>query len=733
MALYTIRIGSSMASPDFEFTRSDFRSLPQLTTAVDILGSELAVDELRFDVDYDSGAYVWFSPKDYDGVMTKDGYMFAAADTTPDLSTVPYGTPVWLLENGTLYAKLYFKNAVRSGARTYTVTAMSAVGFLAAQDHMGGLYTNVTVGALLTEIIGAGFVWTADPEVASEKVSGWLPAGSRRDNLHLLMFAMGISLTKNADGSIRFLYIYDGDGTLIPQDRCFPGVSLDYNSEVSAVEVAEHSFFALSSTEAQQLFDNTNEAAVSGVRIIFDGPYFGLDAQHGLTIDESGVNYAIVSGTGTLTGKPYTHNTRLLRKTLPGASGKAKLQSSTEDALVNALNSANVAGKLLAYYSTRKTARVTVKALREQAGDVVRFEDPKGDTIKGVVTQANFAFSTWPKAALKVIAGYVPGWHGNFYHNRMLIDEPGEYSLPSGVTDARYVLIAPGSGGVGGYDGEQFNAQSDLQSFYDGYRIGYFYKDAKQYPAAGGAAGDPGLSGKILTFDATIADGEVLTVSFGAVGTGGAKNGGAGTAGGETVLTSASLGTKTTADGSRVDGYVDPVTGELFAAAGLPGVPGGDGGLTDTIDLYGYKGGDGLPGGNAGEQSAGTPGAGKSGSLYVPRWTYRASGGASGGAAYGADGDPGGDADAWYTEISGGVNLYVHGGDGGDGADALAPPTPAYGCGGGGGNGGGGAGDPGGCELNAEGYGNVYAGQKGSAGSGSVGGDGGAGCLIIFY
>ena len=102
MALYTIRIGSNMAAPDFEFTRSDFRGLPQLSTALDIINSELAVDELRFEVDWDSGAYVWFSPKDYDGVMTSDGYMFATADTTAELSAVPYGTPVWLLENGAL-------------------------------------------------------------------------------------------------------------------------------------------------------------------------------------------------------------------------------------------------------------------------------------------------------------------------------------------------------------------------------------------------------------------------------------------------------------------------------------------------------------------------------------------------------------------------------------------------------------------------------------------------------
>jgi hypothetical protein len=52
---------------------------------------------------------------------------------------------------------------------------------------------------------------------------------------------------------------------------------------------------------------------VTAQEVIFNnGPYHDLVASENLTIVESGDNYAILTGTGTLTGQAYTHQTNIV-------------------------------------------------------------------------------------------------------------------------------------------------------------------------------------------------------------------------------------------------------------------------------------------------------------------------------------------------------------------------------------------------------------------------------------
>ena len=595
---YKILIGGTVTAPDIIINYAVYKSgTIQLVTAVDVSGSELAVDELGAEVFYVSGDDVLFAPADYDGIESSDGYLLAGSDSMPDLTEVSYGTPAWLLENDAVIAKLYFVEATMTGAKLYSIKLMSAIGFLDREKHMGGVYASETVGDLIADIIGDRFVYSVEPAVASQLVKGWLPVGTRRENLHRLMFALGITLRKDASGDISFVFLYDSEGTFVPPQRKF-SARVEYNAQVTAVNVTEHAYFKASGTAEEQVW--SNETPVTDLLVEFQDPVYDLRAD-GLTVSESGDNYAVVSGAGTLYGKKYAHVTRVIRREVSGAAGKPNEVQVSNDGLISELNSESVAERLAAYYGARKTARLTVKLAGEKAGDTVSFRDSLGADVKGFVTQAVTRFSTFGKAQLKVIEGYVPGNQGNYYNSYVIVKGSdlvsGNWVVPSAMRgkQCRIVLFSGAQGGQGGWYGETkgLNTGSGMTRYYIEDNTAYLYGNlgTAQTGGKGGPGGKGGASAtRILTIEIAALESS-YPVSFGAGGEGGAggtvvrdlSNGQF-----DPVLTppedgepgaDSTFGAQSTASGVAFGGsYYNGVTGEILAQAGESGVDGGDGG-----------------------------------------------------------------------------------------------------------------------------------------------------------
>lgn len=729
-------IGVDPSAPAYEFSRAEIRSRSlQVVTAVDVVGSELAADELYADVNYTSGEAVWFSPADYDGVMTADGFIFAAADVTPDLALVPYATPVWLMDGATVRHKLYFREAVQIDPRTYSLTAQSGVGVLERRRHLGGLYTGQTVSTVLAEIIGDAFSYSAAPAVASQAVYGLLLADSARANLHKLLFALGISLTKAADGSVQFVFLDAETDGGIPSSRTFLGGTVTFQTPVTAVSVTEHAYFSQSVT-TETLFDNSGDPAVDHALIEFNNAFSNLTTTGSLIVNESGPTYAVVSGSGMLAGRPYVHVTRTVRLLAADPSGGEKVLTSDQDTLINSLNSLSVAHRLLAYYTSRKTVNLPIRVDGERAGQNVDFADPFGGTSNGFILKSQAVITGFEKASMEMVVGYVPTGQGNWYSQRTAITASGSFTVPAGVTHLRMVLIQGGSGGQGGMNGEDGlggdKAYGGDLTFVDGRLmqpqadVYYEYADDVQAIPQGGAAGAAGAAGRVLVVDLDVTPGDTMMISVGAGGFGGSGNGGAGAAGGHTTLAVGGT-TYTSADGAEVAGYADPLSGTVYALPGETGHAGGNGGRTDIQSLTASTGSAGYQGESVGSYVGGVGGQGKRNAS----WSDVASGGGGGGAAWGASGGAGEDGLVEYRD-----SRWRHlGGDGGDGADAAAPSAPTYGCGGAGGNGGGAGGNGAGCREKATAYptSTYYPGNGGSGGAGSAGGQGGPGICLIFY
>lgn len=733
---------------------------PRGVFAVDVLGNELSIDNFTATVRWNVDAPLVYNPAGTPQAYKTNGggiYLLKKPANYGQnfLTNIAPSTPVYWYVGGSVYAKGYFKSVERIGRHLYKITCESGIGLLNAKTHVGGLYTGQTVTAMLSSIIGSTFPYTVAEDVGAVTVYGHLKYTTARANLHELLFAIGAVLTKDANGNYQVVFLSNAM-TNVPTSRVALGGKTEYKTPADSVEVTEHSFFALNSDEVVQLFDNTNGASVSNQLVIFDQPMHDLAVTGNLTISESSVNHAVVSGVGSLTGKQYTHNALIIKE--GGSSNNIKRVTSNE--LISFANSYYVARRVYSYFASTKTLNAKILLENEKPGQLLALRDSFGDATNAYLSQMDVSVTTVKLANCKLISGFQPGANGNNFTHRALITANATWTVPSGVTRIRIVLIGGGQGGQGGYDGadgldstttpgleKHFigpTPPSSSGAFYEG-EIMFAYQNDEQPPGAGGAAGVAGAKAAFLVSDQAVSAGSTISVVVGVGGNGGARNGVEGDLGTPTTAQSSRFGTLSSDDGvATYEGYNDPISGITFAIDGVDGTKGGDGGKSSPYGWY-------IEGSSRGENvstySGGAAGAGISGEEggYAPGYFFMwyAGGGGGGGAAQGRNGGAATAARVWQERITqSGLSWYrdvYNGGNGGNGANAVAPTQPTiYGQGGTGGNGGGGGGNAGGSYVGTNvSYDPLHEiiapGTKGLGGQGTAGSKGGNGCAIIYY
>lgn len=768
-----IYIGS-VANPNYHFTNRSVQigSINGIFT-VDVIANELSIDTFSFIVRYKYDKNLVYAPNGKDGYRDTNGKIYRLAkggikqyvnfvpsgsdEMLDSLNRVfrtfagyasgkyldlPFGTPVYWYMSGSFYRKGYMQSVDRVGKYAWKVSCISGIGLLDAKMHGGGLYAGTTFSTIARDIIGSSFGVTFSEEVSGVAIYGHLPYDTARNNLHRLLFAVGAAMLRNTAATDYKVDFLNPKETSVPPSRIALGGSVDYQLPSNTVEVTEHGFFQTAADTDTVVFDNTQGIAAENQVVVFkDAPVYDLQVASGsLTINELGVNYAVVSGTGTLTAKPYTHTRQIVRLSDKSGSEPERLRQVTNNELISAVNSLNVAKRVLAYYKSSKTVKAKMMMQGEQGGAMLSTTDAFGELTTAILSRMSVLPTTVLGADIELIDGYVPGNSGNNFNNRIFVSASGTVTIPAGVTYIRIVLVGGGQGGQGGYDGMPGLNPLRTESPGDEYMRWYYslsgigsqqyHRDEQGY-GKGGAAGNAGVAGKVLAIERNVSPGETITITVGTGGAGGASNGTEGAAGTETTARSTSLGILTSANGSVGAGYYDALADIVFGAPGENGTDGGDGGFTDTSSLSADNGSNGLKGGNAGDYQGGAGGVGKDTTVFAGS-VVKASGGGGGGAAYGAAGNAGGNSNIvsrgsapWYL---------VYAGDGGNGSDALAPDDASYGNGGAGGNGGGGGGNGGGfyCE-DVDQITDPYYGHGGTAGLGSAGGKGGDGCVIIYY
>lgn len=665
---------------------------------------------------------------------------------------------VWENDSDASMQTYYLRSITRTGATSYRLVAWSAVGLLAAMAHKGGIYTGQTVAEAVKEICGNVPV-VVKSVFANTKLYGWLPycqpkadrrGKSARDNLVQVLFAIGAYLTTDLNGVLHIDALWDGVSSTIGSNRMYAsGGKVSYSDPISAVTVTEHQYIA--GTDEKELFSGTSQ---QGDIITFSEPMHSLTAT-GFTILESGANYAkISSGSGSLKGKPYIHNTRLVTQTVTENAAE-NVKSVTDATLVSLVNSSAVAKRLADYYKCRETITNGIVSGQEKPGHVVSVYHPYDKKmVSACIVSLDTTMSGTLKSEMAALVGFLPPQpeSSEYFDERVILTGSGVWTVPEGVTSYTRVLIGGGQGGKCGKAGalptSKVSTQTETRengshTWTVNYK-GFLKKDLP--PAAGGEAGTPGEGGKVLVETVQNAvPGSKVSYSCGV--------GGEGAPYAENSDEEGSLGGATTMGGSSSDsgssnpsGYTDPMTGEVYAVSGIAGVPGGNGVGYDADENLIYPPDIVVNGQSYTHGGQGTAVDFETGNSAVSgSFDATSSGGLGGGPAYKANGHNGGNGiTPTMTSQYNNKKLTMQGGAQGTGATAQPPEKPSvYGNGGGAGNGGGGNGQTGwpcvaSCTMRDDasyqmGDLEVYAGAATGRGLGSDGGQGGDGCIIIYY
>lgn len=714
---------------------------------VALFGNELAADSLTFVVNSEvlqqgsetEPTYVYLLDVNEKPIKTSDGKFLVAWPWYPDYREFTAGAVLDLYNNpgGTVIGRFYVEEVKQISRKTVQFRCTDGIGMLSKMtDHKGGLYLQAlttTAGSVINEIFaGSGLSYTVNSEVANLQLIGHLPRANRRENLARILTATGASCTeKNGRLVIENLYYSGSQST--PASRVYlSGGSVSYLSPATRVEVVEHNFYALDTDEAETLFDNAEDAATAYKQlVIFDEPCRDLTVTGALTIDESNVNYAVVSGIGTLTGKPYTHTRRVMARDT-GVNAAEYVVQIDDNELISSYNSQNLLRRMANYYKCTLSIQYeqidpTGTILPGTSLDVV---DPFGVRRSGFISRKSFPIGNKTKAQMDVLVDFVSGPFGGSYDRSTTFNASnisnGRLTFPAEMVgkQALVVLFGGAGGGQAGFDGGDGNARKGLDEYEN---------PTIQVGGKGGEGGAPGERGNILTFTVDALPAYYTGAAIGTGGAGGTENGELGQPG-----TATTLGDYSSADGVQLlSVYQDFITGTFYAEETKAGFKGGWGGqaYNHGEDAVGDIGAPCIVrGGNPTNWEIYWGNNGANGNEF--RWNqYSIENGAAGGGggAYGAS-DAGEGQVA--TKESAGSLVDAHWTLGGNGANALpfsftAPAT----CTGYGGNGGGGGG---GASLSVSynrNTGSVSYGYNtaGTGGKGSAGGKGGDGLILVYW
>lgn len=693
-----------IGDPDAPIITFENDSIESITedTAVSIVGDELSVDQFTPAVRYHVFLRYVFSPADYKQFITRNGLVMCC-HYTYDIRKLPYATPITFFSNGKILGKYYSETVDRLGRDQYELNAISAVGLMEKQRSVGGLYSGKTFPAVLRDILGDDYKYEVDSDVANVMVYGWLPFSTRRQNLHQLIMAYGVNVIKSETGDMLFTFLRDSEAEDIPESEVFYGGSMRYNDPASRVEVTEHAYHYIPTVETKTLFDNSTTDAVHAATVTFESPIMtdSLETTGGLKIHSAGVNYAVISGVGVLTGKPYTHTTKIVSADNLAAVNEKVVR--VEDAtLVSLQNSENVLARLSQYYFNVDIVENDIVLTGERCGKRYNVLNGFYEQTTGFISKMSSGISSITRARCEFIQNYTPVGAGATYTNCVILPEnAGSWEIPESVFQKevpkiRVVLIGTGYAGEDGEDGETGKPG-------DGNRGGDGGK--------GGAGGKAGIGGKIYSETYELDRSETM-LTYGR------------DAKGNTYIKGVLLNI-TSADGvTTPTGFLEVFSGAVYALPGTDGLSGADGGKGGYLN----SNGSGQNGENGGDFIAdgqiwyGGIFEGNFEDVIIdsknPVWIGN---GGGGGAAYGSDGQN----SQWIA----------NGGRGGDANDA-SQASSLYGAGGNGGHGGGGGGGGGTFVIKNKDYGNEvgrggYAG--GDGGNGGAGSLGYQGCVIIYY
>ena len=201
----------------------------------DPLSAEISINTLGLTLYNKEGRFSILNPEGYFDVLQHKQKLTVWEDVRPEARST----------SSTSYCMgtFYLSDWENSGDTLADFTAVDAVGLLDGAPYDGGVY-DTTAGALAADILD-GYSYTLDAELAAERVQGYLAAGTRREALQQLAFAVGAVVDCSRSDLIRISPAPARASGMIAYDRKFQnGSKVTLNPLITAVAVTAHRYQA---------------------------------------------------------------------------------------------------------------------------------------------------------------------------------------------------------------------------------------------------------------------------------------------------------------------------------------------------------------------------------------------------------------------------------------------------------------------------------------------------------
>lgn len=275
--------------------------------------------------------------------------------------------PMKLYHRNNFMGAFFIDTATQKSSRQFSIYTIDYIGILDTEKTYGGMYSNVAINTLLTEILGT-IPYELDTSFSSKTITGYIPISSKRNALQQIAFSIGAIIDTSRSNSIKIIPYPSSITRTIGTNRVFRGVKTEIESLTTKIKLTEHNYYTLNET------DTLYEDRLNGtITIELTEPHREYTITNG-TIVASNVNYITISGTGstvTLIGKKYTDKTRTLIRNNPLTISSTILKEIEfeECTLVSNANSEEVANRLADICFNNKTVDCKLILNNEKVGE----------------------------------------------------------------------------------------------------------------------------------------------------------------------------------------------------------------------------------------------------------------------------------------------------------------------------------------------------------------------------
>lgn len=363
----------------------------------DPLSSEISINTLNVSLYNKEGRFSILNPEGYFDVLQHKQKFTVWEDVKQDARST--GSVSYCM--GTFY----LSDWSNSGDTLADFSAVDAIGLLDGAPFDGGIYN--TTAAELAEAILTGYSYTLDGSLAAERVQGYIAAGTRREALQQLAFAIGAVVDCSRGELIRIAPAPSKASGMITYDRKLQdGSKVTLNPLITAVAVTAHRYLPGETTE--ELYRDTLDPGI--YRVTFNAPAV-VDSLTvtGAELTESGVNLCTLTvakaGEVCVTGRKYTDSTVVLRRTaanLPPNAQDNEL-TVTDATLVGPGRAEAVAVRVLEHYAQRYEQNFSMVAGDEKLADRLIIQSFGGEMVRGALTKLEFDLTGGFLADAKVI------------------------------------------------------------------------------------------------------------------------------------------------------------------------------------------------------------------------------------------------------------------------------------------------------------------------------------------